>query len=291
MHKTNYTVAEHTFCINHSMEDIETVLPSYEPFRCDDDSIEPLFTITIDDSIQPCWQGRRMGFFPCNAANFEVYRQGESSYQVLIMNDSKIPCAFMQTDDKIKNITLATRGNARLRKFGINNAIMLAYTLATATHGTLLMHSSVVENNGMAYMFLGASGSGKSTHSDLWVQHIPGSTIINDDNPVVRIAPDGTPLVYGSPWSGKRPVYKRVHYPVAGFAAIEQHKSNSMHRQSIPSAFSTLLSSCSTMNFDRIIHISICGTISKVLEKIPVYTLQCRPDKEAVEVANSVLRV
>lgn len=291
MHNTNYTVAGHTFRINHSFEKIEEILPSYEPFRCDDTETEPLFTITIDDTIQPCWQGERMGFFPCNTANFEVYRQGESNYQILIMNESNIPCAFMQTYETAKKIVLATRGSHNLRKFGINNAIMLAYTINTATQGTLLMHSSVIEHNGKGYMFLGESGRGKSTHSDLWVRHIPGSTLINDDNPVVRISPNGTPLVYGSPWSGKLPIYKQAHCPIAGFAEIEQHRENRMQRKNIPSAFSTLLSSCSTMKFDRRIHLSICGTISKILERIPVYTLQCRPDQEAVEVSSNTFGV
>ena len=149
------------------------------------------------------------------------------------------------------------------------------------------MHSSVIENSGKAFMFLGVSGSGKSTHSDLWVKHIAGSTLINDDNPILRIAPDGTPIVYGSPWSGKRPIYKNVHYPIGGFTAIEQAKENNIKRESIPTAFGILLSSTSTMKFDKDIHIKICGTVSKVLTKLPVHTLYCRPDQEAAEISSN----
>ena len=174
--------------------------------------------------------------------------------------------------------------------FGLNNALMVIFTMCSATHNTLLMHSSVVENEGKGYMFLGVSGQGKSTHSDLWVKHIPGSTLINDDNPVVRIADDGTPIVYGSPWSGKRPIYKNVHYPIGGFASIEQKKENRIHKESIPVAFGIMLNSCSTLKFDKQIHLAVCQTASKVLERIPVHTLQCRPDKEAAEVSSNVLK-
>jgi hypothetical protein len=125
----------------------------------------------------------------------------------------------------------------------------------------------------------------------MWVTHIPGSTLINDDNPVIRIDKDGTPIVYGSPWSGKRPIYKNVHYPIGGFAAIEQEKENRAHRENIPVAFGILLSSCSTMKFDKEIHIKICGTVSKVLEKVPVHTLFCRPDKEAAEVSSNAFGI
>lgn len=290
MKRNSYTVAGHRFCITAPDDNIASLLPSYEPFRSSDDNdAEPIFTMTIDDSMQPCWQGQRMGYFPCNAADFEVYRQGESAYRILILNERKVPCAFMQTDQMMRNITVATRGNEGMTSFGINNALMLAYTYCTAGSRTLLMHSSVVENGGKGYMFLGASGRGKSTHSDLWVKHIDGSTLINDDNPVVRISDDGTPTVYGSPWSGKRPVYKNVHYPIGGFAAIEQSKQNSIRREGIPSAFGILLGSCSTMKFDKRVHILVCGTISRLLEKLPVHTLQCRPDEDAAKTSSAAL--
>lgn len=291
MYTNSYTVAGHTFRILHQRENIDALLPSYEVFKECDENIAPIFTMRVDDSIQPYWQGERIGYFPCNAANFEVYRQGEDAYQILILNEYKIPCGFLQGDAMMKNLTIATRGDEEMVSFALNNAIMLMYTFNTAPLKTLLMHSSVVENNGKGYMFLGESGRGKSTHSDLWVKHIKGSTLINDDNPVVRIGDDGTPIVYGSPWSGKRPVYKNVSYPIGGITAIEQSPQNKMHRENIPSAFGIILSSCSTMKFDKRIHIYICSTISKILERLPIYTLSCRPDEEAASVSSSTLGV
>lgn len=289
MYITNYIVAGHGFQVTHSDEDIDSLLPSYVPFKATDE-VTPLFSITIDDKMMPSWRGERLGYFPCNSANFEVHRNGESAYQILISNEAEIPCAFLQSDEKMKNIIVTTRGNSTMRSFGLNNAIMLAYTYTSAEHKTLLMHSSVVENTGRGYMFLGASGRGKSTHSDLWVKHIDGSTLINDDNPVVRIDSSGTPIVYGSPWSGKRPIYKNVHYPIGGFTAIEQGAQNSIRRESIPAAFGILLSSCSTMKFDKRIHINVCGTITNILEKLQVHTLTCRPDEEAAKLSSTTLK-
>ncbi len=288
MQTTNYNVAGHLFRIVHNEKDITELLPSYEPFRTNENA-EPLFTITIDNNIVPAWQGHKLGFFPCNSANFEVHRHGISSYQILINDESNIPCAFLHSNNSMHDITVTTRGNRSMAQFGMNNAIMLAYTYCTAPLNTLLMHSSVVENGGKAYMFLGASGQGKSTHSDLWVKHIDGSTLINDDNPVLRIAPDGTPIIYGSPWSGKRPIYKNVNYPISGMTAIEQEPQNSIRREGIPSAFGMMLSSCSTMKFDKAIHMHVCQTITKVLEKLPIYTLSCRPDAEAAQLSHDTM--
>lgn len=279
-----FNVAGHIFSIK-AEANIPEMLPSLKPFTTDSDD-EPLFSIVIDNAVSPAWKGKKVGTFPCPSATFEVYKEENGTYRILVSDEKDTPCAFIQSDDNHKSFVVATRGSEQDIKFGLNNAIMVIYTLCTAPHNTLLIHSSVVENNGHAYMFLGASGRGKSTHSDLWVQHIKGSTLINDDNPVIRIATDGTPTVYGSPWSGKRPIYKNVSYPIGGIAAIEQAKENRIRKEAIPAAFGIMLSSCSTLKFDKEIHMAICRTITKLLERIAIHTLQCRPDEEATQVSS-----
>ncbi len=290
MQQTHYIVGGHPYTINIKDGDAAQLFPTMQPFKVNEAG-EPLFTITVNNDIIPSWQGNKIGTFPCPSATFEVYRRDSGEYQVLILTENNIPCAFLQSDAALKEFTVTTRGTDEQIQFGLNNSAMLIYTIATAGHNTLLIHSSTVENGGKAYMFLGKSGQGKSTHSDLWVKHIAGSTLINDDNPVIRIAPDGTPTVYGSPWSGKRPVYKNVHYPIGGFAAIEQKKENSIRRESIPTAFGILLSSTSTMKFDKEIHMKVCATISKILSALPVHTLGCRPDEEAAQISSNALGV
>lgn len=279
-----FNVAGHTFSIE-AESAIPEMLPCLKSFMTDCDD-EPLFSIVIDNTLIPEWKGSKVGTFPCPSATFEVYKEENGAYRILVSDEEDTPCAFIQSDDSHNSFIIATRGSEQGIKFGLNNAIMVIYTLCTAPYNTLLIHSSVVENNGHAYMFLGASGRGKSTHSDLWVQHIKGSTLINDDNPVIRIAPDGTPTVYGSPWSGKRPIYKNVSYPIGGIAAIEQAKENSVRKEAIPAAFGIMLSSCSTLKFDKEIHMAICSTITKLLERIAIHTLQCRPDEEATQVSS-----
>lgn len=288
MYKTCFTIAGHSFTISTKDEEVTSLLPNLKPFVTENEE-KPLFSIIVDNSINPSWRGTRIGHFPCPSASFEVYRSDSGSYQILVLTEEKIPCAFIQSDDNYRQFTIATRGSLKNIIFGLDNSLMVIFTLCTAPHRTLLMHSSVVENNGRAYMFLGVSGQGKSTHSDLWVKHIEGSTLINDDNPVLRIDEKGTPIVYGSPWSGKRPIYKNVHYPLGGFAAIEQEKENRIRKEPVPVAFGIMLCSCSTLKFDKRIHMDICGTITRVLEHTPIHTLSCRPDKEAAELSHDTI--
>lgn len=286
MQKRYFNIAGHNFAITTLDGDIITILPNLIPFERESTE-ELLFEITSDNSIQPSWRGNKVGTFPCPSAKFEVYRQDCGAYQILTVNEYGHPCAFMQSDAECRHFTITTRGSESDVVFGFNNTLMVIFTMCTAKLGTLLMHSATVENNGKGYMFLGASGQGKSTHSNKWVEHIKGSTLINDDNPVIRIAPDGTPIVYGSPWSGKRPIYMNVHYPIGGMAAIEQDSKNWIRKENIPTAFGIMLCSCSTLKFDKEIHIAICNTITKILERIPIHTLYCRPDEEAALLSSS----
>ncbi|MBO7302367.1 MAG: hypothetical protein J6U58_06635 [Bacteroidaceae bacterium] len=286
MQKRYFKIAEHTFSIESNENDILTFLPNMQPFVTEE-SESPLFEITIDNSIIPSWQGVKVGKFPCPSATFEVYRQESGEYYILVSDENEIPCSFIISDSQLQKFKITTRGENEKVIFGLNNSLMVIYTMCTAPHSTLLIHSSVVEHNGKAYMFLGESGRGKSTHSDLWVKHIEGSRLINDDNPVIRIDNDGTPTVYGSPWSGKRPIYMNVHYPIGGMTAIEQAKDNKIRKESIPVAFGILLSSCSTLKFDKRIHMHICNSISSILESLPIYTLFCLPDKEAAMTSSS----
>lgn len=161
---------------------------------------------------------------------------------------------------------------------------MIVYAFATAAYGTLLIHASVIRNSGKGFLFLGVSGTGKSTHSRLWLNYIPGSDLMNDDNPVVRLL-EHQVVVYGSPWSGKTPCYRNIQAPIGAFVRLEQKKENVIRKESTLYAFAHLLSSVSTMKWDREVYNQICSTISGILALIPVYHLGCLPDEAAAKLS------
>ena len=51
----------------------------------------------------------------------------------------------------------------------------------------ILLHSSCVVVDGVAYAFSADSGTGKSTHTQLWLKHFGDRAyILNDDKPAIR---------------------------------------------------------------------------------------------------------
>ena len=281
MAKHFYTVAQHTFVVGMLDDERGIAMPSYEPFRVlEADGTDLLFTLTVDDTFYPMSKGEHIGDFDCGAADFGVYRLPDGAYQMLISLPGGDYCGLLQATADFHAATIATRGEDSLRTFAVNNALMLMYAFAAADKDTLLVHSSVIKNKGKGYLFLGKSGTGKSTHSNLWLKHIEGSELLNDDNPIIRIYDDEI-LVFGSPWSGKTPCYKNDNAEIGAFVQIKQAPENSIQRNRPLQAFAVLLPSMSAMKWDKQIYNSICNSVGRLIERVSLYTLRCRPDQEA----------
>lgn len=282
-----YTVAQHTFAVGMLDDERGIAMPSYEPFRAlEADGTDLLFTLTVDDTFYPLSKGEHIGDFDCGAADFGVYRLPDGAYQMLISLPGGDYCGLLQATADFHAATIATRGEDSLRTFAVNNALMLMYAFAAADKGTLLVHSSVIKNKGKGYLFLGKSGTGKSTHSNLWLKHIEGSELLNDDNPIIRIYDDEI-LVFGSPWSGKTPCYKNDSAQIGAFVQIKQAPENSIQRNRPLQAFAVLLPSMSAMKWDKQIYNSICNSVGRLIERVSLYSLRCRPDQEAAEMCHA----
>ena len=203
-----------------------------------------------------------------------------------ISADHRLPvCASLWASEDLSDARLMLKSRSSSDAlFAVNNSMMLIYAFRTASLGTLEMHASMVRNSGRAFLFLARSGTGKSTHSRLWLKNIPGSELMNDDNPVVRVWPDGRVVAYGSPWSGKTSCYRNVEAPVGAFVKIRRCSENRITPLSLPEAYAEVYSSCSGFKADSRMADGLHESIASAVTKIPSYVLDCRPDDEAAQV-------
>ena len=284
-----YKIAGHRFRISFlNPADDSRLLPSFCPFVSDEEG-DFMFSLSVDDTYTLGPAGDEVGRFDCGGNNFGVWRLPDGGYHFDISNEQKELCCLLQANADFSDCKAAlTDAGMSHRHFGLNNALMLIYAFASAPHATLLMHASVVRNGGRGYLCLGRSGTGKSTHTRLWLDHIPGSDLMNDDNPVVRIE-GGEVRVYGSPWSGKTPCYRNISAPVGAFLQLQQSPRNAIRKGSVLEGFSYLLPSVSTMKWDSRIHKAHCDTISDIIRLSPIYFLECRPDEEAARLSYHTL--
>lgn len=278
-----YSVAGHSFALHLPCGLFpEEKLAAYAPFRIDEgNGGSLLFTLTVteDEGLLPSTI-RQIACFDSEDGKMELLRTTDGGTMFLFSLPSQPVCCRLYIDKKYSGGIARLSGSAPEQLYGLNNSLMLLYTLASAPQDTLLMHASVVQNKGKGYLFLGKSGTGKSTHSRLWLEHVAGSTLLNDDNPVVRIR-DGQAVVYGTPWSGKTPCYRNESAPVGGIVRIKQASVNRIRRLSPVESYASLLTSSSGMAWEKELADHRDGTLQKLLSCVPCRTLECLPDEAA----------
>lgn len=167
----------------------------------------------------------------------------------------------------------------------LNDIIMIAFVYRSAFYGAVTVHASAVAIQEQGCVFVGPSGIGKSTHSRLWLQHIPGVRLLNDDQPVLRLHSDGTVRLYGSPWSGKTTCYRNEGVRLKTLFFMEQALENRLTRLSGIETFQQLMKSTSLMGRDTITFQAISQTQAGICGTVPSYLFRNRPTREAVSMS------
>ncbi len=284
-----FNVAGHGFSLTLPAKSaLWATLDNYAPFRTEE--AETVFALALEDAGDGDWEPVLVSNEGPGEPVINVYRQ-EGRWKFEMAPVSGMPvCGRLVCDEGFRKGSLQLLDDGRNGRFCTDNALMLMYAFRTASLGTLEMHASVTVRAGEGYLFLGRSGAGKSTHSRLWREHLPGSTLLNDDNPIVRVLPDGEVRVYGSPWSGKTPCYINASAPVAAMVRIVQAPENKLTRCPLVEAYAQLYSSCSSLKGEDGLADAFHQTLTGVVSRVPGYVLRCRADREAALVCAEGIR-
>ena len=265
------------------------LLPSFDNFKSDEQTDDYFFTLTVDDTMRPSKDRKLVRKFDTGNGDTLVYQLPDGGYQYLIRDVYNRDCCLLITNEHFTDCRCALNGDWTMRSFGLNDELMLIFAFAGSFRQTMLIHASCVMYDGKGYPFTAQSGTGKSTHTSLWLKHIEGAELLNDDNPIIRILDDGLPYIYGSPWSGKTPCYRNRRARLGAVTRIDRAPQNSIERLAPIQAFASLLPACSSMKWDPAIYRNLCDAVTRVIETTPVYTLHCLPDEEAARLSCATL--
>lgn len=185
---------------------------------------------------------------------------------------------FLTVSDGCKNLSM------------VRFALWMALNILMIPNKCAAVHSSVNIFSGEAVMFLGESGTGKSTHTRLLRERYPLMFLLNDDSPFVRVLESGKIMVYGSPWSGKTPCYKQLHYPLRAMVRLRQAPCNKISRLSPLASIGALLPSAPpAFNYVQKMADMNCDFVSDIVSSVPLYSLECLPDTAAAELSFSTV--
>ena len=271
----DYLIAGHRIRIEGKEEWVDAVstLDGFAPFEVKVEDT-PLAVFAMSDEaapemIQKQYESEAEGIS-------DVFGRCSKGY-IFIMTPPEGGPLSLWKEDGSQVVHFSGQLSPRLVRF----SLWIAYGLCTVSHSTIAIHTSAIQYRDSAILFLGESGTGKSTHTRLWRENIEGAVLLNDDSPILRIV-DGVPMIFGSPWSGKTPCYRQDSYPLAACVRLSQAPYNKIRRLSVLQAYAAIHPSCPPdFTYDNGLYDFISNTLGEVISQIPMFHLECLPDPEA----------
>ncbi len=280
MRRINYRIADHKFAVyGEELCRIISKIEGFSPFETEDTQED--FKVIIENNLPDSFFVQYSFEYEDILGEFGATENGFFLRQTPENEESSV----MWTKEGGNKIYLY--GNLSIRLFRF--ALWVGYGLMTCDKSTIAIHSSCIVADGGATIFLGESGTGKSTHTRLWRENIGDAVLLNDDSPIVRVI-DGEVWVYGSPWSGKTPCYKQERHPLKACVRLSQAQYNKIHKLHVVKGYAALHPSCPPeFAYDERLYSHISSTLGAVLKKVKCYWLECLPNADAAHLSHSTI--
>lgn len=158
-------------------------------------------------------------------------------------------------------------------------------------HNAFLLHSACFDIGGVGVAFAAHSGTGKTTHMNLW-QKLLGDRmiIVNGDKPIVRFFDDEpeTPYAYGTPWCGKEGLGCNMRTRLQHICFIERSETNFVEPMEKADVIDLIFNQV-YMPKDPIAVMNTISLIDKLLSCCKLWKIHCNMEPEAAEIAYNAI--
>ena len=150
-------------------------------------------------------------------------------------------------------------------------------------YDTWLMHGSAVAVGHEAFLFTAPSGTGKTTHTRLWLEQVPGAFVINGDKPLLRMRA-GICEACGTPWSGKENMNLNAMVPLRAICFLNRGVTNRFEEIPFREAAPLLLQQ-SCRYSDSLMMQKTMQLVKQLGSCVRFYRLFCNMESEAAMVS------
>lgn len=159
-------------------------------------------------------------------------------------------------------------------EFSVDSFLRIAYSLALAEVGGLLIHAASLMREEKGYLFCGLSGSGKSTVARL----SPEATVLTDELSIIRID-DGRARCYGTPFWGElaRGGQDRSA-PLVGIYALHKASRHAVEPLTPKQSLERLLPNVMYFAKEPEATARVFDLAADLVEAVPCFDLSFRPD-------------
>lgn len=286
-----FRIADHLIAVSYEDHiDIEKTLVSFAPFveymPAPDAQLVAVFEITTSEAPIAEPEAKLLSDVAIILDERFRFEESTNHYITTIVGSETAGKSWtMHSTKDFSHSVIYGHSDELYATFKCNWMIMVAFGQAVLAYNTILLHASVIEVEDKGYAFLGKSGTGKSTHSRLWLEHIPGTQLLNDDNPAVRVLANGEVIIYGTPWSGKTHCYRQRAVKLGAILRLQQAPLNKLSWKHGKEALVSLLPSGSAIRWNAVLFSNMLETLQLIIQHVPVGYLQCLPDKDAAQLA------
>ncbi|MBI4230882.1 MAG: hypothetical protein HY608_08610 [Planctomycetes bacterium] len=151
--------------------------------------------------------------------------------------------------------------------------------LAHSPQPGLLCHASGVIDAGRGILFVGRSGTGKTTLWEFWRR--AGATVLGDERTLIRRL-GGEYRVFGSPWPGSRPVATDASAPLRQIYLISHGTRHSVRPQGLTQSFAAVYPQVYGPRWDARTRSAQLQVTEDLLRSVPCSALSFRKDPDVV---------
>ncbi len=205
--------------------------------------------------------------------------EGEDKYLLFFPSSKQVTEAHISIDGSISTL-FCTPQFTEDGKTEILYAIRTLFLYFAQKHQMLAIHSASILYQGKIWMFSAPSGTGKSTHAELWKKLLQ-TPVINGDLNLITLQ-EGKPVVHGIPWCGTSGIYDTASYPLGGIILLKQAPENRITYISEDLKQLMVLHRCISPSWTDALLEQNLEIIQKLYSKIFICRLSCTKTDEAV---------
>lgn len=167
----------------------------------------------------------------------------------------------------------------------LTELIRLAVQCRLLKEGTLTLHAACVEQDGKAFIFSAASGTGKSTRAIHWVESL-GASWISGDRPCIDVTGG---MVISGPWDGKERIFCPKQVPLGYLCEVRRAPFTRVRRLTERQAFDFLIGQLFVPMWDTELAAIAMALLRRLIRKKGVFRLFCDQTLQAAKETEDIL--
>lgn len=210
--------------------------------------------------------------------------------RLLILPDLQAAYAYLEeTDSRHTEIYFNPAYTSLLNTDTIFHS-MLALEKHLFLRNSFVFHCAYLDFEGKAILFSGPSGIGKTTHTNLWCQNLPGQAqVLNGDK--CLLSREGNAFyANGWPICGSSGICHNERREVHAVVLLQQAPDNRLIEEKKVLTFRRVLEQLTVNYWNRAFTEAAISFTDSLVSTLPCFTYACNISREAVEVLYKQLK-